>query len=133
MVPFINILSVAVWFKLGRFLAELTKQVFSDLTASKYQVNSSFFFGICKCNAYLRYPYLTCSIFCFHQMAEYRISIYGRKQSEWDNLASWIVNNELSSENVVWLVQVPFHYFCSYLALEISIIVLQLLNLHTLN
>ncbi|KAJ1262419.1 hypothetical protein BS78_09G106000 [Paspalum vaginatum] len=64
----------------GRFLAELTKQVFSDLSASKYQ------------------------------MAEYRISIYGRKQSEWDQLASWIVNNELYSENVVWLVQIPRLY-----------------------
>lgn len=60
----------------GRFLAELTKQVFADLAASKYQ------------------------------MAEYRISIYGRKQSEWDQMASWIVNNELYSENVVWLIQV---------------------------
>jgi len=40
------------------------------------------------------------------QMAEYRISIYGRKQSEWDQLASWIVNNELYSENVMWLIQV---------------------------
>lgn len=40
------------------------------------------------------------------QMAEYRISIYGRKQSEWDQLASWIVNNDLYSENVVWLIQV---------------------------
>ena len=40
------------------------------------------------------------------QMAEYRISIYGRKQSEWDQLASWIVNNELYSTNVVWLIQV---------------------------
>ncbi|XP_047093993.1 probable AMP deaminase isoform X1 [Lolium rigidum] len=64
----------------GRFLAELTMQVFSDLNASKYQ------------------------------MAEYRISIYGRKQSEWDQLASWIVNNELYSENVVWLVQIPRLY-----------------------
>ncbi|PWZ19151.1 AMP deaminase [Zea mays] len=64
----------------GRFLAELTKQVFSDLSASKYQ------------------------------MAEYRISIYGRKQSEWDQLASWIVNNELHSGNVVWLVQIPRLY-----------------------
>ncbi|OEL21941.1 AMP deaminase [Dichanthelium oligosanthes] len=64
----------------GRFLAELTMQVFSDLSASKYQ------------------------------MAEYRISIYGRKQSEWDQLASWIVNNELYSENVVWLVQIPRLY-----------------------
>jgi adenosine deaminase len=40
------------------------------------------------------------------QMAEYRISIYGRKQSEWDQLASWIVNNNLYSQNVVWLIQV---------------------------
>ncbi|KAG9453508.1 hypothetical protein H6P81_006412 [Aristolochia fimbriata] len=64
----------------GRFLAELTKQVFSDLGASKYQ------------------------------MAEYRISIYGRKQSEWDQLASWIVNNELYSDNVVWLIQLPRLY-----------------------
>uniref|UniRef100_A0A2P2LH03 AMP deaminase n=3 Tax=Rhizophora mucronata TaxID=61149 RepID=A0A2P2LH03_RHIMU len=64
----------------GRFLAELTKQVFSDLAASKYQ------------------------------MAEYRISIYGRKQSEWDQLASWIVNNALYSENVVWLIQLPRLY-----------------------
>ncbi|PIA59479.1 hypothetical protein AQUCO_00400396v1 [Aquilegia coerulea] len=64
----------------GRFLGELTKQVFSDLTASKYQ------------------------------MAEYRISIYGRKQSEWDQLASWIVNNDLYSENVVWLIQLPRLY-----------------------
>jgi AMP deaminase len=39
-------------------------------------------------------------------MAEYRISIYGRKKSEWDQMASWIVNNELYSENVVWLIQV---------------------------
>ncbi|KAG0503249.1 hypothetical protein HPP92_003321 [Vanilla planifolia] len=64
----------------GRFLGELTKQVFSDLDASKYQ------------------------------MAEYRISIYGRKQSEWDQLASWIVNNELYSDNVVWLIQIPRLY-----------------------
>ncbi|XP_058208925.1 AMP deaminase isoform X2 [Rhododendron vialii] len=64
----------------GRFLAELTKQVFSDLGASKYQ------------------------------MAEYRISIYGRKMSEWDQMASWIVNNELYSENVVWLIQLPRLY-----------------------
>lgn len=39
-------------------------------------------------------------------MAEYRISIYGRKMSEWDQMASWIVNNDLYSDNVVWLIQV---------------------------
>ncbi|OMO51645.1 hypothetical protein CCACVL1_29661 [Corchorus capsularis] len=64
----------------GRFLAEVTKQVLSDLEASKYQ------------------------------MAEYRISIYGRKQSEWDQLASWFINNEIYSENAVWLIQVPRLY-----------------------
>ncbi|MCD9637811.1 hypothetical protein HAX54_021315 [Datura stramonium] len=61
----------------GRFLAEVTKEVLQDLEASKYQ------------------------------LAEYRISIYGRKQSEWDTLASWFVNNELYSQNAVWLIQLP--------------------------
>lgn len=60
----------------GRFLAELTKEVFVDLEASKYQ------------------------------HAEYRISIYGRKRVEWDILAAWVVQNKLSSDNVVWLIQV---------------------------
>ncbi|GAU39898.1 hypothetical protein TSUD_04900, partial [Trifolium subterraneum] len=63
-----------------RYLAEMTKDVISDLEASKYL------------------------------MAEYRISIYGRKQSEWDQLASWIVNNGLYSQNVVWLIQLPRLY-----------------------
>ncbi|KAK6120249.1 hypothetical protein DH2020_045940 [Rehmannia glutinosa] len=72
----------------GRFLGELTKQVFSDLETSKYQD----------------------TVVCVLQMAEYRISIYGRKMSEWDQLASWIVNNDLYSENVVWLVQLPRLY-----------------------
>ncbi|PRQ41288.1 putative AMP deaminase [Rosa chinensis] len=64
----------------GRFLAEVTKEVLSDLEAMKYQ------------------------------MAEYRISVYGRKQSEWDQLASWFVNNDIYSENVVWLIQLPRLY-----------------------
>ncbi|KAK7386943.1 hypothetical protein VNO78_27333 [Psophocarpus tetragonolobus] len=64
----------------GRFLAEITKEVLTDLEASKYQ------------------------------MAEYRISVYGRKQSEWDQLASWFVNNALYSKNAVWLIQLPRLY-----------------------
>lgn len=54
------------------------------------------------------------SVICLLQMAEYRVSIYGRKQSEWDQLASWIVNNDLYSENVVWLIQVSnrINYIC---------------------
>lgn len=64
----------------GKYLAELTKEVFSDLEASKYQ------------------------------MAEYRISIYGRNKNEWDKLADWVVNNNLFSHNVRWLIQVPRLY-----------------------
>ena len=64
----------------GRFLAELTKQVCDDLQANKYT------------------------------MAEYRISIYGRKPAEWDNLAAWVLNNNVFSENIVWLIQIPRLY-----------------------
>ena len=60
----------------GRYLAELTKEVLVDLEASKYQ------------------------------HAEYRISIYGRKQVEWDILAAWYCQNKLYSDNVLWLIQV---------------------------
>lgn len=56
----------------------------------------------------------------FIQMAEYRISIYGRKMSEWDQLASWIVNNELYSENVVWLIQVSFLHSDAIFHFELS-------------
>ena len=51
------------------------------------------------CSSHLDVNLFLCLI--YSQMAEYRISIYGRKQSEWDQLASWIVNNDLYSENVV--------------------------------
>jgi len=61
----------------GRYLAEVTKEVFNDLEASKYQ------------------------------FAEYRISIYGRKATEWGTLAAWVVDNNLVSPNVRWLIQVP--------------------------
>ncbi|GES78258.1 AMP deaminase [Rhizophagus clarus] len=64
----------------GRYFAELTKEVISDLEASKYQ------------------------------MAEYRVSIYGRSTSEWDKLAKWIINNKIISPNVRWLIQVPRLY-----------------------
>lgn len=64
----------------GKYLAELTKQVFEDLESSKYQMN------------------------------ELRISVYGRLINEWDKLASWIVDNKLFSHNVRWLVQVPRLY-----------------------
>ncbi|KAB8356642.1 hypothetical protein FH972_024219 [Carpinus fangiana] len=64
----------------GRYLAEITKEVISDLEASKYQ------------------------------MVEWRISIYGRTSDEWDKLAAWVVDNKLFSHNVRWLIQVPRLY-----------------------
>lgn len=64
----------------GRYLAEITKEIMSDLESSKYQ------------------------------MAEYRVSIYGRSLDEWDKLAAWIVDNKLFSPNVRWLIQVPRLY-----------------------
>ncbi|KAF1810545.1 AMP deaminase [Eremomyces bilateralis CBS 781.70] len=64
----------------GRYLAEITKEVISDLEASKYQ------------------------------MVEWRISIYGRTLDEWDKLAAWVVDNKLFSPNVRWLVQIPRLY-----------------------
>jgi len=64
----------------GRYLAEITKEVMSDLESSKYQ------------------------------MVEWRISIYGRTLDEWDKLAAWVVDNKLFSPNVRWLIQVPRLY-----------------------
>ena len=64
----------------GRYLAEITKEVFEDLETSKYQ------------------------------LAEYRVSIYGRKMSEWDKLSRWIWVHRLASPNVRWLIQVPRLY-----------------------
>lgn len=64
----------------GLYLAEITKEVIADLESSKYQ------------------------------MAEWRISIYGRSTDEWDKLAAWVVDNKLFSHNVRWLVQIPRLY-----------------------
>ncbi|TFK33050.1 AMP deaminase [Crucibulum laeve] len=64
----------------GRYLAELTKELMTDLEQSKYQ------------------------------NVEWRISIYGRSLDEWDKLAKWVINNKLYSHNVRWLIQVPRLY-----------------------
>ncbi|KAI9652509.1 MAG: AMP deaminase [Trizodia sp. TS-e1964] len=61
----------------GRYLAEISKEVICDLESSKYQ------------------------------MAEWRISIYGRSLDEWDKLAAWVVDNKIFSHNIRWLIQVP--------------------------
>ena len=61
----------------GRYFAQLLKEVIIDLEESKYQ------------------------------NAELRISIYGRSKDEWDKLAKWAIDNEIYSNNIRWLIQVP--------------------------
>ncbi|RXK42472.1 AMP deaminase [Tremella mesenterica] len=64
----------------GKYLAELTHELITDLEQSKYQ------------------------------HSEWRLSIYGRNVAEWDTLARWVVENKLISHNVRWLIQVPRLY-----------------------
>lgn len=61
----------------GRYLAEITKEVISDLESSKYQ------------------------------FVEWRVSIYGRSIDEWEKLAAWVIDNKIISHNVRWLIQIP--------------------------
>lgn len=67
----------------GRYLAELSREIISDLEESKYQ------------------------------HAEWRLSIYGRKKSEWDNLSKWVLGRgkgdgePLLSQNIRWMIQIP--------------------------
>ena len=42
-----------------------------------------------------------------YQIAEYRLSIYGRSKNGLDMLASWAVENNMYSDNVRWLIQIP--------------------------
>lgn len=64
----------------GKFFAELTQETADRLEESKY---------------------------C---MAEWRVSIYGRKAEEWDSLAKWICDNKLYSDHNRWMIQVPRIY-----------------------
>ena len=43
-------------------------------------------------------------------MVEWRVSIYGRKPTEWRSLAQWFYAHRLAHYNVRWLVQVPRIY-----------------------
>lgn len=61
----------------GKFVAELTHEVFKELEMTKYQ-NS-----------------------------EYRISIYGKDSMEWDKLGEWFERYKVYSDNVRWLIQIP--------------------------
>lgn len=68
----------------GRYLAELSRELISDLEESKYQ------------------------------HAEWRLSIYGRKKSEWESLSKWVLGRgskgdgkPLLSPNIRWMIQIP--------------------------
>lgn len=64
----------------GRYFAQILNEVLYDLDESKYQ------------------------------NAELRLSIYGRHLQEWDNLAKWAMNNNVYSDNLRWLIQIPRIY-----------------------
>jgi AMP deaminase len=42
-----------------------------------------------------------------YQLVEWRVSIYGRKASEWEALAKWFYTHRLAHQNVRWLIQIP--------------------------
>lgn len=58
----------------GRYLAEITQEVFRAFEESKYHY------------------------------AEPRLSIYGRRRTEWSMLAKWVVDHTLYSDHVRWMV-----------------------------
>ncbi|EKX33373.1 hypothetical protein GUITHDRAFT_90761 [Guillardia theta CCMP2712] len=64
----------------GLYLAQITQELFADYQESKYQ------------------------------MAELRVSIYGRDKEEWNKLAKWICDNNLYSDNNRWVIQIPRLY-----------------------
>jgi len=64
----------------GRYLAELTQKMFQKLEEDPYSYS------------------------------EYRISIYGRSMSEWNELAEWILSNRLQSSQNRWMIQIPRLY-----------------------
>ena len=80
----------------GRYLAELTKELLADLEETKYQ------------------------------LSEYRLSIYGRKPTEWRQLAQWVMGHGLISSYNKWMIQVRF---CSRLSL-LSPLLFRLFHTH---
>ncbi|XP_014847407.1 PREDICTED: AMP deaminase 3-like isoform X1 [Poecilia mexicana] len=64
----------------GEYFARLVKEVAAELEESKYQY------------------------------AEPRLSIYGRSPSEWENLATWFIQQKVHSPNMRWMIQVPRIY-----------------------
>lgn len=64
----------------GRYLAEMTRELMKELEESKYQ------------------------------HTEWRISIYGNRMEEWDNLSKWVKQHGLKCPNNRWMIQIPRLY-----------------------
>ncbi|KAL4488064.1 hypothetical protein ABPG72_009402 [Tetrahymena utriculariae] len=64
----------------GRYLAELTREMFQKLEHDKYV------------------------------FTEWRLSIYGKNRQEWKKLAHWVQFNKLQSRQNRWMIQIPRLY-----------------------
>eukprot|EP01103_Thecamoeba_quadrilineata_P012504 TRINITY_DN3237_c0_g1_i3.p1 TRINITY_DN3237_c0_g1~~TRINITY_DN3237_c0_g1_i3.p1 ORF type:complete len:1135 (+),score=180.88 TRINITY_DN3237_c0_g1_i3:29-3433(+) len=64
----------------GQYFAEITKQLFSSFEEKKFITS------------------------------EPRVTIYGRTPTEWTTLSEWVVDNQIFSSNVRWLIQLPRLY-----------------------
>jgi len=64
----------------GRFLAEITEEVFEDFESSKYQ------------------------------NAELSLYIRGMSSNEWDSLARWVCQKNLQANHIKWMIQTPRIY-----------------------
>lgn len=64
----------------GKYLGEITKELMNDLHETKYT------------------------------LVEWRLSIYGKKISEWKTLSNWFYRYHLAHSNVRWMIQIPRLY-----------------------
>jgi AMP deaminase len=44
---------------------------------------------------------------CLTNLHVNSVSIYGRDKNEWSKLAGWMVDNDIFSDHLSWMVQVP--------------------------
>jgi len=64
----------------GKYLAEITSELIADLQETKYT------------------------------LVEWRLSIYGKKVTEWKTLSHWFYRYRLAHSNVRWMIQIPRLY-----------------------
>lgn len=79
-------------------------EVFSDLEASKYQMAEY------RVSVYGRYVFSEKGTLLLLVFSIFSNTTMCRSADEWDKLAKWVVENKLFSNNVRWLVQVPRLY-----------------------